>query len=318
MTSHFRYFICFFLSSGLLFAQKTEKVVVAKKDPHSLYMYADGDSTQLFYLQYVPKSAPKGVLVLLPGAGENVLDISKQIALPQLAVAQNWLVIIPSRNWGTLKSEVDIQFLDTLFKKVSTEHAVPKDRWILGGFSAGAMLALRYTEKANSHPHATYLVPKAVFGVDPPLDHTHLWQQCERDVARNFSPPAVQEGKMVMKSYLEEFGGTPTTVPEEYIKYSIYSRTEKDGGNAKFLYKTPLRLYSEPGIAWQLKNRHRDLYDLNCTDISSLINLLQQQGNDKAEMIITHDKGKRLNGQYHPHSWSILDAADCLKWMENI
>jgi len=72
----------------------------------------------------------------------------------------------------------------------------------------------------------------------------------------------------------KQFGGSPEEHPENYVKYSIYSQSEKDGGNARYLINIPIRLYTEPGIIWQMENRHNDLYDLNCTDISAMINFI--------------------------------------------
>jgi hypothetical protein len=46
-----------------------------------------------------------------------------------------------------------------------------------------------------------------------------------------------------------------------------------------------------------------------------MINLLQLKGNKEAELIVTQDKGIRLNGRKHPHSWSIMDSEDCLIWI---
>jgi hypothetical protein len=154
-----------------------------------------------------------------------------------------------------------------------------------------------------------------LFAIDPPLDYAHLYYQSRRDVERNFSQVAVNEGKWLMDGFVKKYGGTPEEVPKEYVKGSIYSRTEKDGGNAKYLINTPVRIYTEPGIEWQMKNRQRDLYDLNCIDISAMINLLQLQGNKDAEIVVTYDKGVRLDGTKHPHSWSVMDSNDCLKWI---
>ena len=64
-----------------------------------------------------------------------------------------------------------------------------------------------------------------------------------------------------------------------------------------------------------MKNRHRDYYDMNCLSIAPMINLLQLQGNQNAELIMTSGKGKRLNGSRHPHSWSIMDSEQCLSWL---
>lgn len=300
---------------GFSYGQNAEKVIVSDNDPYNLYNFEPVDTSTLFYLKLVPKSKPIGCLVILPSSGELVEAVLKQISLHKYAVEKGLLVVFPSINWGSSKFVEAHQFLDTIFKQVVDQYKIPKDQFVLGGLSGGGMQALRYTEKANSEKSTTYLIPKAVFALDPPLDFAHLYKQAQRDVERNFSEVAVAEGHWLMDMFTKEFGGTPTEVPMEYVNHSIYSHTEKDGGNAKFLLKTPIRIYTEPGIEWQIYNRHRDLYDLNCTDISAMVNLLRSQGNDKAEISVTHDKGIRLDGTKHPHSWSIMNSKECLAWI---
>lgn len=310
------FFISIFVLTILgCFGQKSERVIVFREDPYDLYANFDKDSTTLFYEKLVPKTKPIGALVILPGAGESVEDVKKQISLHTLAVDKGMLVVFPSINWGTNKHVHEHQFLDTIFRQVVQQHNVPKEKFVLGGFSGGGMLALTYTQKANREKGSTFLVPKAVFGVDPPLDYVHLWNHCKKDIERNVSAVAVQEGKWIMDSYTKEFGGSPEEFRENYIKYSIFSYDEKDGGNAKYLVNTPVRLLTEPDIMWQMKNRQRDYYDLNCADIAAMINLLQIKGNKNAELVVTSNKGKRLNGMRHPHAWSIMDSSQCLKWV---
>ncbi len=310
-----------FLSVILLFyysitiGQVAEKVIVYNQDPYDLYNFEPTDSTNLFYLKLTPKTQPIGCLVIIPGAGELVEDVMKQITLHNLAVENGLLVIFPSINWGSNRFIEELNFLDTIFKQVVELHKIPKDKFIIGGFSNGGMISLKYAEKSDMDKADKFIIPKAVFALDPPLDLVHLYNHAKRDVERNFSIPAVNEGHWIMNMYKTEFGGTPEEVPNEYIKYSIFSNSEKDGGNAKYLLHTPIRIYTEPDIDWQMKNRHRDFYDLNCTDISAMINLLQLNGNKNAEMIVTYNKGVRLNGTKHPHSWSIMDSADCLTWI---
>ena len=309
-------FIIFLLLLSLdSFGQKTEKVIVYKQDPYNLYSTNDKDSTTLFYQKLIPKDKPIGVLVILGGSGELVEDVMKQMTLHTLAVQKNMLVIFPSINNGPLKFIPQSQFLDTIFKQIVQQYKIPKDKFIIGGFSGGAMLALTYVEKANKNNDNTFIIPKAIFGIDPPLDYAHLWNHCKNDIERNFSEAAVKEGKWLTKAYIEEFGGSPKDFPQNYIKYSIYSYSQKDGGNAKYLKNTPILLYTEPDILWEMKNRQRDYYDMNCLDISAMINLLQLQGNKDAELIITYNKGKRLSGKRHPHSWSIMDSRQCLTWI---
>jgi hypothetical protein len=304
------------LLSGLTcVGQKIQKVVISTTDPYDLYANIDRDSTTLFYEKIIPAKKPIGALVILPGSGETIHDVKSQVSLHKLAVQKNLLVIFPSINWGTNKHVAEHKLLDTIFKQVVEIDKIPKDKFIIGGFSGGGMLALTYTEKANKNKDSTFIVPKAVFGVDPPLDYAHLWKHCEKDIERNVSQAAVAESKWIMDMYTEEFGGSPEQYKENYIKYSIFSYSEKDGGNAKYLKNTPILLYTEPDIIWQMKNRQRDYYDLNCVDIAAMINLLQAQGNKEAKLVVTNNKGRRLNGMRHPHSWSIMDGKQCLDWI---
>lgn len=315
MIKNFRFLLCLFiLLNTLTYGQTIEKVVVSKEDPNNLYNFEPTDTESLFYLKLVPEAKPTGCLVILPSSGELVESVMKQISLHELAVQQNLLVIFPSINWGSSKFISAHEFLDTIFKQVVEEHKIPKNKFILGGLSGGGMVSLTYAEIANRNKNSTFIIPKAIFALDPPLDFAHLYNQAKRDVERNFSEAAVNEGNWLMEMYKTEFGGTPEEVPAEYIKYSIYSHSEEDGGNAKYLVETPVRIYTEPAIEWQIKNRQRDLYDLNSTDISAMINLLQRKGNEDAEIIVTHDKGIRLDGTKHPHSWSIMDSQEVLNW----
>ncbi len=299
----------------ICFAQYFQRVVISTSDPYDLYANIDKDSTTLFYEKLIPVKRPIGTLVILPGSGETIDAVKKQISLHQLAVQKNLLVIFPSINWGTNKHGPEHRLLDTIFKQVIEKHGVPKDKFILGGFSGGGMLALTYTQKAYKYNDSTFIKPMAVFGVDPPLDYAHLWRHCEKDIERNISEAAVQEGRWIIDMYTQEFGGSPDQNKENYIKYSIFSYSEKDGGNAKYLKNTPILLFTEPDILWQMKYRQRDYYDLNCVDIAAMINLLQIQGNKDAQLVVTSNKGKRPNGMRHPHSWSIMDSKLCLDWL---
>lgn len=301
--------------STISFGQEAQKVIVSNQDPYDLYASDGKDSSTLFYFKLVPKIKPIGVLVIMSPGGETVENTMKQITLQKLAVDKGFIVLFPSINWGTVKFYAEDAFLDTIFKQVVTQYKISKDNFILGGLSGGGMIALRYAEKANENTDSTFIKPQAVFALDSPVDYENLYYQCQRDVERNFAKAAVDEGNWFMQLCKNEFGGTPEEKPSAYIKYSIYSHNERNGGNAKYLINTPILIYTEPAIEWQIKNRHRDLYDLNCTDLSAMINYLQLKGNKNASIIETHDKGFRLDGSRHPHSWSIMNSQQCLHWI---
>ena len=102
-----------------------------------------------------------------------------------------------------------------------------------------------------------------------------------------------------------------------YSKHSMYSKSLKNGGNAKYLINTPIRIYSDPDIDWHLKERQTDFYDMNALDQTAMINQLRIMGNEEAEFINALGKGYRLNGMRHPHSWTIAEPKELIDWIIN-
>lgn len=293
-----------------------EKIILKDRDTNDLYIN-DGDSTTLYYLKSVPRTEIKGVLVILPSGGETTENLLKQITLHQLAVEKGLLVLIPSINFGTENRDAEFHILDKIFSEIVMEYSVSKDNFILGGLSNGAMISLSYAEKTVKYPGSTFLVPKGIFALDSPLDKAHLYQYCEREIERNYNEAGVNEGKWIIERYKKLYG-TPYKNPEKYIEASIYSYGAKEGGNAKYLKNIPLRMYTDFDVEWLMKERHRDLYDWNGTDIIAMVNMLKIMGNNDANVIISYGKGFKLDGSKHPHSWSIMDSQDCLNWISKL
>jgi hypothetical protein len=52
-------------------------------------------------------------------------------------------------------------------------------------------------------------------------------------------------------------------------------------------------MYTDFDVEWLMKERHRDLYDWNGTDIIAMVNRLKIMGNEDANVIISY--GKVLN-----------------------
>ena len=70
---------------------------------------------------------------------------------------------------------------------------------------------------------------------------------------------------------------------------------------------------------WYIKKSCRNQFtEENIYVGAVLINYLYNNGNQDAEVIITHSKGYRNSGLRHPHSWSIIDAKDLIKRFKNI
>jgi len=163
----------------------------------------------------------------------------------------------------------------------------------------------------------TAINPIAVYGVDPPLDWSRIYYSFQRTKELNFSEVAVNEATNYLTKLNQQFGGSPDEVPDIYYKNSMFSKNVKEGGNAKFLINTPIRIYSDPDIDWHLTERQTDYYDINALDQTAMINQLRISGNQNAEFINALGKGYRLNGMRHPHSWSIAEPNELMSWILN-
>ncbi|HVE60368.1 MAG TPA: hypothetical protein VNA26_01020 [Chitinophagaceae bacterium] len=294
------------------YLMELEKIVISKDDSTDMYIN-DNNAKELFYHALVPKSVVKGVLVLLPGTWERteyVLSSNKQLA--QLAFDQGIAVIVPSINQRLVLNTDVLHFLNSVFKDGIEKYKLPKEKFVLGGFSMGGLFSIRYTELAYENKAATTVVPKAVYSVDGPADLENIYKLFQRGIEKN---PTAAEPKYGINEFQKYIGGTPDQFRKKYVYYSSFSKSEKDGGNAKYLNNVPIRIYNDVDVAWWIENRGNDLYDMNALDQSALINFLNKIGNKNAEFINAYGKGYRLEGRRHPHSWSIVDAAECLKWI---
>lgn len=296
------------------YVKRLQTVEVPMRDSSALYV-GDAWSEKLFYQALVPEKI-KGAVVLLPGGGEITDAVFlNNTRLLQTACDSGLLVVVPSLNFNLGLDTGALRFLNLVFGDLTKRYQAPADKIVLGGFSLGGMNALRYTELAYEKTGQTAIMPKAVYAIDPPLDWARMYRSFTRTMGRNFSAPAVQEAQTYLQMLNERFGGAPDKFPEPYIRNSVYSGEQEYGGNARFLKNVPLRIYSDPDINWYLENRRADLYDMNASDQTALINVLLQLGNKEAEFVSAIGSGYRLGGKRHPHSWSVAEPGKCLEWI---
>ncbi|PHR44649.1 MAG: hypothetical protein COA32_14755 [Fluviicola sp.] len=286
---------------------------ISSEDPYNFYIN-DNDSTNLFYYKMVPKEQPIGVLTILPSGGESIESMLSQITLHEEALKNNFLVIFPSYNWGTIQQIPEIDFFDTIFKQVVEEHNVSKDNFIFCGLSNGAMISLTYGLRAT-RDSSTYLVPKGIIGLDPPLDLTRFYRYCEREIKRDASEAGVAEAKWIKSVYEQVYGGSPDSVPMRYQEASVFTYGAEKGGNAQYFNDIAIRMHSDLNVDFLINERNRDLYDWNGSDIVAFVNQLKLNGHKQAEVVITKNKGRRPDGSLHPHSWSIIETDATIEWM---
>jgi len=285
-------------------------------------VYLDkNDSTRNMYITVVPQNGHiNSFMFLLDGFGiSSPKDLLIETDLPKYAAQQNILTVIPILKTGSLYFGSDTasqQSLKMLIELVAAKYKLQGKDFYIGGFSIGGTCVVKYSELAiqNNYP----IKPKAVFAVDPPLDWERYYNAARR-VVRLSSPDKVNgEVTYMIDRIKKEMGGTPQTALENFYNNSPYSFSDTTQRAIKALIKTPIMMISEPDIQWWLSQRGYDYSFINIEDEAAMINELKKLGNDKAVLITTVDKGYRKPANNrHPHSWSIADSEQTIKWLQS-
>jgi hypothetical protein len=274
------------------------------------------DSTTGYYLAIRPKSKEiKGVVVLLSSfmMAEDLLPETK---LHNVAYANDLLTIVAYMRQKLYADSSAVQRINVILKDVVAKFSVDTSKFVLAGYDEAGNIALRYTELTYEHPLQFLIKPKAVFGIDTPVDLFGLWHWSERQIKKNYFPGAVGDAKFYLEVMTKE-NGTIYNNPENYKKLSPFNREQETPGNEQHLKNIPVRLYYDTDIDWQLKNRRNSVYDTKIPDASELINRLLLSGNSKAEFIVSKQPGLRSNGTRNPSSLSIVDEVECVHWIKN-
>jgi hypothetical protein len=268
-----------------------------------------------YYIQLKPPTEMiNGVLVLLPGYGEKAESIFPSSKLFNTAYANGLLTIAIA---GGEKIYADEKVLDKLNRGltdfIKRNPNVPRDKFVIGGFSAGGTIGLRYAEYSVENPAKIPVTIKGVFTVDSPVDLGDIWEYFQREIKKDYSEAGVFEAKFVSEKMSKEIG-TPETNPKQYNELTPFNHRLTESGNEKYLKNIAVRVYHDIDVEWQLKQRRRSLFDSNQFSASELINRLMLMGNERAEFMTAKQPGMRSNGMRHPHSWSIVDEVECIQW----
>ena len=277
------------------------------------------DETHGYYLCVEPKEENIAtIMLLLPGLGQKPEDIFQDTDLHQFAFNNNIMTVGFAGQLRIAADSFMVNKLDAILSDVIKRYNITDQNLVLGGFSAGGSIALRYTELCKQFPQDHPIQPAAVFMADAPVDLFHMWKTNQDLKKANLSKVAVDEANWVEKIFNNLYGGTPTTHPELFMKLSPFCMDPAKGNNESYLKDVAIRAYHDVDIPWRLKNRNQTVVHSNFFATSDLINRLNLLGNTQAEFIQTYQKGFRRNGQRHPHSWSIVDSKDCINWINNI
>ncbi|MGH2566055.1 MAG: hypothetical protein ACRDE5_16170, partial [Ginsengibacter sp.] len=275
------------------------------------------DSTDGFYLAVRPRSGNiKGTLVLL--SNFYALDgIISETKLHNIAYAygNDILTIFASMKQKLYADTATVDRINTIIKNVITTFSADTSKFAIAGFDYAGIIALRYTELTYEHPKDLLIHPKAVFAIQSPVDLFDLWHQCERQIKKNYNPESVGDAKYILDAMTKE-NGTIYNNHEVYDKLSAFDREREKPGNEQYLKNVAVRLYYDTDIDWQLKKRRNSFYDTDIPCGSELINRLLLSDNSNAEFISAKQPGTRSNGIRNPVSLSIVDEAECIKWLK--
>ncbi|WP_223609370.1 hypothetical protein [Chryseobacterium sp. OSA05B] len=257
----------------------------------------------------------KAVLILFPCFPCNIQHTKTEAGFLKNIEKKGVTTILLDYNQKLFLTESEKQEYAKTLHRIFKRNKILPDNIYIGGFSGGGNVALLMTAFLikNQDP----LQPKGLLVVDSPIDLEKLYDNAKKDVAKNADPEAVEEGKFLTE-LLEKEIGKPDINREKYKTFSPYLMSASpDEGNIQYLKHIKTRFYCEPALKWQLENKNRTYEELNAYILEKAHQTLLKAGNIQAELIQTKDRGIRADGTRHPHSWSIVDGNELVKWMVN-
>ena len=235
--------------------------------------------------------------------------------LQNTSYANNILTIFVSMKQKLYADSFSVNRINSILTDIAKRFSVDTSKFALAGFDEAGNIALRYTEFTYEHPMHFPVQPKAVFGIDSPVDLFGLWHWSENQIKKNYWAGSVGDAKFYLDTMTKE-NGTIYNNANRYKFLSPFYKQDDTTGNEQFLNKVAIRLYYDMDINWQLQNRRNSFYDTKIPDGSELIKRLLLSGNDKAELVASKQPGVRSNGERNPNTPSIIDEVECIQWIK--
>ena len=283
----------------------------------TVYLNPTDSTSNLYVIVYPPKLPWSGFMFLVPGMFQKPQEVLQQTELPKIAARQGILTIIPTFKPGISSMGIDTatqaSFLEMLNQVTNTYKLLDKP-FYLGGFSIGGTCALQYAELALSKNYP--IKPAAVFAIDSPLDFERFYNTSLKEKRfASTDKELLAEIDYMLKRFDKEFGGAPAGFQSFYHRGSPYSFNDTTQQAIRPLIDLPIRLYTEPDVDWWLK-LGVDYSGMNAFDLAAMANDLKRLGSKKVMLITTTNKGYRKpDNKRNPHSWSIAEPDDLVKWL---
>jgi hypothetical protein len=264
------------------------------------------------YNLYKPNNT-QAVLLLFGGFPEDAVGIENEFQITDLANEKNVAVAYLNFNRKLWLEEDEKVQLALSLQELFNSNNLPTDKIYFGGLSSGGNMALLISNYLSQKSEYD-LNPAGVFVVDSPVDLAALFRIAESNIKRKFSEASVGESSFIFNYFTEQLGNPNDTIAP-YEKYSAFTYETKDFQNLRDLENTKIRFYTEPDKAWWKENMGVDYEQMNAFHIKRLSDFLISQDFENVQFIATENKGFREDGTKNPHSWSIIDKDDLLKWI---
>lgn len=255
----------------------------------------------------------KGLLILFPCFPCDAENTLSEFKITEMSVKNGFSVLAMNFNLHLYLKQKEKQELAKQLTKIVQEQNLLEENIFIGGFSSGgnvSFLISDYLIRNNSQ-----IQPKGVFAVDSPIDLLGLYRTAEKNLKLNFSEISTQESKFLKEFFEKEFG-KPANGITNYEQNSPFTFETQNIDNLKGLEKIKIRLYTEPDLKWWSEQRKNNYEDLNAFYFQKLSEKLETEfGGKNIELITTKNRGYRANGERHPHSWSIVNKKELIKWM---
>ncbi len=308
-------FILCFLFTSQIFPQK----VIQFEEPLKTGQIYLTDSIAIPYVNagytvLLPEEKPRGLVVFFNG-NSNPLDYNSEPYFEYYALKSNIATM-----YVTTENRLEFFFDFKQMEKVENylnqaieNYNLPKEKMLFAGMSLAGTRVMKFTDYILKKNSKSELKPDAIAICDSPLDFVRFWKEEVEARDLNFNSSSANEGAWV-SGYLEKnLGGTPDEKLNEYADYSPYCY-ESDDKDWSLYRDINIRAYSEPDVKWWMEYRRKDYYGMNVIDLAAFVNELHKNGYDKAELILTENKGYLPDGSRHPHSWSIVDNEELINW----
>jgi hypothetical protein len=254
----------------------------------------------------------KALLILFPCFPCDAENTKNEFKIIDVALKNNISVLMMNFNQHLYLEKEEKEKLAKQLNSILKEGNLKSENIFIGGFSSGgnvSFLLSNYLIQTKNN-----IQPKGVFLVDSPIDLLELYKTSQKNIEKNVASESVEEAKWIVSEFDKIFG-FPSSGIKKYEEHSPFTFKSKSIQNISSLKDVKLRLYTEPDTIWWKENRANEYEDLNANSIEKLSEELKKQNFKKTELIKTTNKGYRSNGNRHPHSWSIVDENDLVKWI---